>query len=408
MEGSTIKRKQPVVVIGHGYTSRLGIIRSLGVIGCEITVLVQAFHSRVGRWLRFDGGMPVDCCSKYVERVLWCPAESESEIIRMLLTHCTDPGQKVVLIPDSDFAVAAVDRHAAELAPYFIFPQAGPTPGGLEAWMDKSAQKALARKVGLPVAEAFVLPAAADAVLPAEIPYPCFTKPVQTIRGGKTFRRCNDETALREALAEIAAHGGTQVLAERYMPIGVEYALLGFADGAGEVCIPAVIEFTEAGQRHFGIARTGRVLPPEPFQAVLDRFTALVRSIGYAGLFDIDFYESGGVLYFNELNLRFGGSGYAVTAAGVNLPAMYVRSACGRTIADMPRKVLSVKTFVNERMCIDDWSFYYLSEAEARARIAAADIRFVDDPDDPGPQRKLERYVRQQKIKRVLRKWLKK
>ena len=64
-------------------------------------------------------------------------------------------------------------------------------------------------------------------------------------------------------------------------------------------------------------------------------------------------------------------------------------------------------TFVNERMCIDDWSFYYLTEAECRARIASADIRFVADADDPGPQRKLDRYFRQQKIKRVLRKWLK-
>lgn len=395
-----------VVIIGHGYTSRLSIIRSLGVIGCEITVVVQAFHSRLGRWLRFDGGTPVDCCSKYVRRVLWCPAESETEMVRLLLDKCTVPGQKVVLLPDSDFATAVVDRHAAELAPHFRFPNVGGTPGALEPWMDKSRQKALAQAVGLPVAAAVVVAAGEEGPLPADIPYPCFTKPVETIRGGKTFRRCDDEAALRQALAEIARHGGRQVLVEQYMSIGTEYAVLGFSDGQ-EVCIPAVIEFLEPGQRHFGIARTGRVLPPDAFAPLLAQFRDFVRRIGFSGLFDIDFYESGGVVYFSELNLRFGGSGYAVTRAGVNLPALYVRSVCGEDTAALPRTVTQPMTFVNERMCIDDWSFYYLTEAECRARIAAADIRFVADADDPGPQRKLDRYIRQQRLKRILRKWLK-
>ena len=400
--------RRKVVIIGHGYTSRLGVIRSLGAVGCEITVIVQAFHGRLGRWLRFDGGTPIDCCSQYVDRVLWCPAESETAMVRLLLDQCTDPQQKVVIIPDSDFATVVIDRHAAELSAHFLFPQVPGCPGGVEHWMDKAAQKALAGEVGLPVAEAVALAARPDAALPAGIPYPCFVKPVETIRGGKTFRRCDDEAALRQALGEIAGHGAAQVLVERYMPIGTEYAVVGFSDGKGEVCIPAVIEFTEAGQRHFGIARTGRVLPPDGFSALLEQFGAFVRRTGFVGLFDIDFYESDGTLYFNELNLRFGGSGYAVTRMGVNLPALFVRTLCGDPTGEMDRVVRGTATFVNERMCIDDWSFYYLTEAECRDRIASADIRFVADADDPGPQRKLDRYIRQQRVKRWLRKCLKK
>ena len=397
----------PVVIIGHGYTSRLAVIRSLGAIGCRITVIVQAFHGRLGRWLRFDGGTPVDCCSKYVDRVLWCPAESESEMVRLLLEKCKDPQRKAVIIPDSDFAAAVIDRHATELSPYFLFPHVGDTPGGLERWMDKSAQKALAREVGLPVADSVVVPVSPQGfTLPEGIAYPCFTKPVQTIHGGKTLHRCDDAAALRRALAETAAHGASAVLVERFMPIGTEYAVLGCACGT-EVVIPGVIVFTENGRRHFGIARTGKVVPPDGFEDLLGRFREFVRRTGFTGLFDIDFYESGGTLYFSELNLRFGGSGYAVTRQGVNLPALFVRSVCGEDTSGMPRKVTAGATFVNERMCIDDWSFYYLTEAECRARIASADICFVADADDPGPQRKLDRYFRQQRIKRVLRKWLK-
>ena len=58
--------RQKVVIIGHGYTSRLGIIRSLASSGCEIIVVSMVFHGRMGRFLRFEGGKPIDCCSKYV------------------------------------------------------------------------------------------------------------------------------------------------------------------------------------------------------------------------------------------------------------------------------------------------------------------------------------------------------
>ena len=88
--------------------------------------------------------------------------------------------------------------------------------------------------------------------------------------------------------------------------------------------------------------------------------------------------------------------------------ALFVRTVCGDPTGEMDRVVRGSASFVNERMCIDDWSFYYLTEAECRERIASADIRFVADADDPGPQRKLDRYIRQQRVKRWLRKCLKK
>ena len=41
--------KQHVVIIGHGFTSRLALIRSLAELGCEITVVVTVLHGRLGR-----------------------------------------------------------------------------------------------------------------------------------------------------------------------------------------------------------------------------------------------------------------------------------------------------------------------------------------------------------------------
>ncbi|MBQ1673852.1 MAG: hypothetical protein II064_07175, partial [Bacteroidales bacterium] len=133
-------------------------------------------------------------------------------------------------------------------------------------------------------------------------------------------------------------------------------------------------------------------------------FTEFVRRIGFCGLFDIDFWESGGVVYFDEMNFRFGGSGYAYTAMGANLPARFVHAMLGQPA--VAPDVKGTATFVNERMVVEDWNFLYLSEAQLREIIRRADIRFVYDERDPAPGRALERLIRRLRVKRTLRKWL--
>ena len=121
---------------------------------------------------------------------------------------------------------------------------------------------------------------------------------------------------------------------------------------------------------------------------------------------NILFYESDGLLYFGEINLRYGGSGYAYSALGVNLPAMLVRTLCGESIEGMPDTVTKEATYVNERVCIDDWVSGTLSKQDMHRIINSADIRFVYDIGDPEPQRQLMRYIRLLAIKRVLKKYI--
>lgn len=403
-----MNKKQKVVVIGHGYTSRLGLIRSLGMAGYDITVIVMVFHGRIGRFIRFDGGKPVDCHSKYVSRFYYCYAKGKDDLINLLLDKCVDINQKVVIIPDSDFSASVIDKNQDKLREYFLFPHINYKPGAVEYWMQKTVQKRLACEVGMNVAGGrTVTVKEKEFDLPEGISYPCFTKPLLTINGGKGFlKRCNNETELRKVLTGV----GTQfvnadVLVEDFITIDTEYAVVGFSDGK-DVVIPGVIEFVANSQSHFGIAREGKILPIEGFEDTLSLFKEYVRRIGFCGLFDIDFFDCGGKIYFGELNLRFGGSGYAYTAMGVNLPAMLVKSLSGENVTDMKREVTEIATYVNERMCVDDWSFYYLTEQQLRQLIEEADIRFVYDERDKGPQKKLESYIGQQRIKRKLRKWL--
>ena len=401
--------KQKVVVIGHGYTSRLGIIRSLGQIGCDITVVVMVFHGRLGRLIRFDGGKPVDCHSKYVSQMLYCHAKNGEGLVEMLLEKCADPKQMVIIIPDSDFSAAIIDKNQERLKEHFLFPHIKHTSGAVEHWMEKTVQKQLACEIGLNVAEGQILTIKnGQYEIPKQMNYPCFTKPLATISGGKQFlKKCNDEKELRAVLSGVGHYYPvTNVLVEDFKTIDTEYAVVGFSDG-DNVVIPGVIEFIVNSKSHFGIAREGKIMPVDGFEGLLEQFKTFVRDMGFYGLFDIDFYESGDKLYFGEMNLRFGGSGYAYTAMGANLPAMMVKHLRGESYADIPQCVNETKTYVNERMCIDDWEFFHITEKEMHDIMKSADIKFVYNDDDKGPQKQLERYIYWQRIKRRLRKWLK-
>lgn len=400
--------RQKIIIIGHGYTSRLSLIRSLAPANCEIVVIAMVFHDRIGRFLRFEGGRPIDCCSKYVNKVYYCEAKDEEQLVKLLLEKCADPGRQNIIIPDSDFSASVIDRHQDSLKDLFVFPHIHQTPGAVLHWMNKDRQKALARELGLNVAEGRIVTITGGTYeIPEEISFPCFTKPLKTVGGGKQFlRRCDDLSALRKVLDEIRKKGDMDVLVEDFKRIDKEFAVVGLSNGK-DVCIPGIIQFSANSRSHFGIAREGRVFPTDGFEEILARFREYLRRVGFYGLFDIDFYESDGRMYFGELNLRFGGSGYALTKMGVNLPLLFVRSLQGGETAGYDAlRIQGEATFVNERMCVDDWSFYYITKEEMTRMIEAADIHFIYDKTDTGPQVKLERYIRLQQVKRWLRKML--
>ena len=379
--------QQKVVIIGHSYSSRLSIIRSVAQIGCEITVIVMTGFKRDGKTLNTK--KPIDCFSKYVNQVHYCLRKDKEAFIRILLERCADPQQKVILIPDSDDTVAAIDNNREKLKEHFLFPHIINQPDSMEYWMDKTHQKEAARKVGLNVADAQVVEIVdGHYTVPATLRYPCFTKPLATMNGGKWgMRRCNNPKELAAALDYFISYRNRtgKILVEDYKEINNEYALLGLSDGKDVV----------VSQQYKGIALQGKVVSISGFEDIVERFKQLVKKIGFVGLFDIDFYESGGKMYFCELNLRFGGSGYAVTKMGVNLPAMYVKLWEGKGIKE--KQVVEVggnAIYVNERMCLADWNAGYISLRQFFQYLKTADIRFIPDNEDSMPEKVFKRTYR--------------
>jgi len=393
--------KQKVVIIGHGYLSRLALIRSLGQAGYDVIVIVTMYGT-------VNTKKPLDCYSQYVSGVHYCNAKDGEGLIKILLNYCVFDGQKTVIIPDSDWSASIIDDNKDTLSEHFLFPCVEDDGVGVTKWMDKERQKELARRIGLTAPRTTALHIK-NGELPSlgNIDYPCFTKALATKGGGKQwFRRCANEEELSKALVSFSKAGDADVLVEDYIEIEKEFAVVGLTDGE-TVIIPGVIQFVENCQRHLGIARIGKILPTYGFEELIKLFIEYVKETRFIGLFDIDFLYSKGEFFFCEMNFRYGGSGYAYTKSGINLPAMFAEMMSGRL--DLHNADVAIhegKTYVNERMLLDDLTARNISIRDFNHSMNTADIRFVPDSLDKEPERLFRRLVIKGKMKYILKKLL--
>ena len=397
--------KQKVIIIGHGYTSRLCVIRSVAQLGCDITVIVIAGKKKDGS---LNTKKPIDCYSKYVNRILYCESDADM-LIQLLLDKCVDSNQKVVIIPDSDFSAVAIDSNQDKLKEYFLFPHINHEQGAVMKWMNKEKQKELAKLVGLNVAESISVEIKDGKYLfPKHVHYPCFTKTQLFLnRNKQTLKRCNNSDELQRNLDKISLeYGNLTIMIEEYKEIENEYAILGFSDGR-EVIIPGVIQILNIAHGvHYGVACRGKVMPVDGFEEQIEKFKQFVLRVGFVGVFDIDFYLSDGIFYFCELNLRIGGSCYAITKMGVNLPAMLVKCLCGENIGSMSKEIKESAVFVNERMCLDDWYYRDISTKDYYMIIESSNISFIKEKDDDGPYKAYKGEFRKRQIKRAIKRLL--
>ena len=364
-----------VVVIGRNYTSRLGMIRAVGMAGYGVIVI---------KTNGAPGSKDIDAYSKYVKDYLYAREPNREELIKVILSLKSDK-EKTILIPVDDYAASTIDEHIDLLKKDFLFPNIGMEQGAINRLMDKNIQKDLARKAGLNVANGWVVDIKNHTYsLPDDIEYPVFPKPQISFKGNKRcMKKCKDETELRRVLDDVARQRDCPMLLEQYIEIDKEYALLGFSDGVN-VEIPGMLQMLESGKGgHRGVTLFGKIFPVDNTN-FLNQLKQFIQSQRFVGLFDIDAYENQGVIYFNELNLRFGASGYAVTSSGVNLPQCLINNLleaksciCG--------KVQSETSFVNEKVAYDDWYDGFISTKGYESFISKADFTFVKSDIDLKP-----------------------
>ena len=395
-----------VVIIGQGFTGRLSIVRSVAELGCDVTLIVLTHRNKAGNGLIEN--KPIDAYSKYVSHTLFCETYNSEMLIDILLTKCVVPTQKTFIFPDNDFSAAAIDDHYDILKEHFYCPNINEEQGAVVKWMDKVRQKDLAQDVGLNVANSTIIEVTdGKFIIPDTIEYPCFAKPLVSLVGAKLgLKKCNDRGELEKHLTQLPTlnkrYRNIKLLVEDFKIIDKEFAVLGFSDG-NEVVIPGIIEIINlAHGSHFGVAVQGKVYPIED-NSLIEKFSELIKRIGFVGIFDIDYYESSGIIYFGEINLRFGGSGYAYTKTGVNLPVMMIKSFLDNSISGLDKRITKSATFFNERMAFDDWEHGYMSTHDFKQLQRDSEIKFLYDEKDPGPQKAFDREYRRILIKKNIK-----
>ena len=384
--------KPRVMVAGRNYCSNLTMARSLGEAGYEVEIL-RIFQVRPRRRNPMKRMLKPDAYSKYIKGYYVCVSRRRSRRIVNRLKVLADPDHRMLLIPADDLVAYIADDYLDELSEYYIIQNINNEPGELNRLMAKGRQKELAAAAGLNVLNSCVIRTrGGEFTIPESVTYPCFIKPnISKSSSKKRMRKCDSEVELRGYLTEFSEKKDIEMLVEDYVEIAKEYSLLGVSTRQGTIG-PGFFVAEEGGKdEHRGVAVTGRILPCSDFQPLVDDLIKFVNSLGYEGLYDVDLIESvNGKMYFVEINMRFGASGYAVTKCGVNLPGMYADYMLTGKPLDMGCKVTPGKTFVSEKVLIEEYTMGRLSWSDLKRAMKESDVHFVKNDDD----RKAYRHFR--------------
>lgn len=398
--------KPRVMIVGRNYSSNLSMAKSLGEAGYPVEVVrVQQVLARFTNMLY---NLKPEAYSKYVNAYYICVTNRNPQILVDRLLKLADKNKKMVIIPTDDLTADVVDENMNVLKKYYYMPDIDNTPGKISQMMDKGYQKQLAKDYGLPVVNSTVIKTyKGEYTIPETITYPCFIKPNMSKNASKSkIKKCNDKEELIATLNEFSRKRDIEMIVEDYIEIAREYSLLGLSTRDG-VIGPGFFVAEEGGkEEHRGVALKGRILNVDDYRELIDQLNGFVETLNFNGLFDIDLIETtSGEMYFVEINMRYGASGYAVTRCGANLPAMFVDFVYYGKPIDKSCKIEGGKTFVSEKVVIDEYRMDRISWDDVKNAMSSADIYFVKDNDDKKPYRHFKkRYIEARRLRNIDRK----
>lgn len=217
------------------------------------------------------------------------------------------------------------------------------------------------------------------------------------------MKKCESEDELRETLIEYSKYSDVEMIVEDYLEIGRELSILGVSSKE-KVVAPGLFAAKKGGHdARRGVAFTGEVLPTAYLGDLIEDIKAFILTLKYEGLFDVDLIETtDGKVYFVELNLRYGGSGYSIVESGVNLPGMFA----DHMLAHQPLKDCQVevvgKKFVSEKIGFEEYVDNCISMKELKDEIEKADIHFIMDKEDVKPYQHFKKFYFFASIRRHL------
>ena len=271
------------VVIGGTHHNTLSMIRSLGMKGVKVDVILEDKHAK-------DSYVSSSIYIKDCHNV-----ENGEDAMDILRTKY--PTDQTVVVCSDDVA-SRLDSNTAR-------------------FMDKQVQVELAWKVGFDVPQSKVY------VIGKGIPdvpcYPCIVKPLESIHGGKRFSVCCDRCELEKVFNEYEANDVVQI--QEYIQKDEEIVVDGVSVN-GDIIIPG---YVLKHRDYLGGTSFSTTYPIGKLsEEICTKIRAMIAEIGYEGLFGVELIRSKEKYYFVEVNLRNDATTYSLAVAGVNLPYIWV------------------------------------------------------------------------------------
>lgn len=387
-----------VIVMGRNYTTRLTLTRSAGMVGCDV-ILIQTDKKR-NRYQKIDKK------SKFVSRCHYCPEPNKELLLQTILLY-SNVNQKKILLPADDYVASVVDENLNQLKENFLLPHVNFSQGMVLNLMEKDYQKKLAEKVGMNVARAWVCYYKnGKYAIPEDIRFPCFTKPQESYSAAlKHFlKKCDNKEQLEALLNKVAKTYQLPFLIEEYINITKEYGVQGVSLNDKSI-IPTIV-YKDSNRR--GLTATGRIFPISSIPGLQEKLSDFMRETHFTGIFDIDLFESKGQFYFNELNVRLGANGFALTYGIYNVPGIFIKNLLDQSDGGYNGPIeFKEKSFASEKVIRDMYYDGTLSFEQYKRTQKEADILSLMFDSDNGPYHEFSKLDRILPLWRQLRKWKK-
>lgn len=159
-------------------------------------------------------------------------------------------------------------------------------------------------------------------------------KPVRSfLRDGDRLRQRTAEVVeSEEELVGRAAAFGRPLIVQRYEPEPRIVSCAGVVTADGVVAL-AVALYVRTWPVAAGPSSYSQTIEPPP--GLVPRLESLLGTLGWRGLFQLQFLELDGRLATLDFNARIFGSLALAVAAGANLPAIWAESVLGRRVAQV-------------------------------------------------------------------------
>ena len=388
--------RSQVVVIGSADVIKLCIIRAVGTFGCDVDVvhLGKVSDKRI---------KPVDYYSKYVRQYFLVHPDN---LIQFLLEKYQNWDARIIIFTLDDHSTALIDNARDQLGQTFLFAHFD-SGQPITTMMNKHILKEKASKVGMNIASGWPIPfEKGDFRIPDGIKYPCFVKGLQSNFNSKRVQcKCDNEQKLIHLLDSCKKYYPHPVYVEEFLPIERDFGVIGVCDGK-KCIVPARADLLELGKGSTnGVSMLGKVSPFDKNTELYKQIESLLAELRYVGIFNFDFVESKGKIFFVELNFRFAAYGYGVFCAGVNLPAMFVKSLLQGEMNGDGSEATSIKKgyyYLNEKIGLTNVLEKSITWSKYRALKKQADFLLVNDSGDPKPYKMFKRTFVLKYIKKTI------